>query len=374
MMIRNFYLDESGNTGDLCKVGAHPSFGGQRMFSLACIGIDDLDALSLEIERLKPLHRLQGEELKSTRTKAKPKFVAALARFLHAKGWPVFIELVDKHYFVTMNIVERLVTLHLSGTEPSRGALFVKNTMADYIALYAPDDLCPLYATACQTQNRPACRKVFQRLIWWSHRSQRDRSIADGIERSTRASLKLFEKLHPYEAVRNVLPIPDRTKRDGTIWLLPNISSFTTIYARINRHFGGEIGNVTFIHDEQVHFDEIIETNKSLAESLRDDLSRVKLRTADYSFQTSPSLRFQNSKESLGIQIADVIAGFVSRYVYQKLWNPETVDGDHDEAFQLIDRFTRSDGVTGINYVAPKALLHALGLSPLANYENGGQL
>ena len=116
MVISSFYLDESGNTGDLCKVGAHPSFGGQRLFSLACIGIDDLDALSLEIERLKPLHRLQGEELKSTRTKAKPKFVAALARFLHAKGWPVFIELVDKHYFVTMNIVERLVTLHLLST------------------------------------------------------------------------------------------------------------------------------------------------------------------------------------------------------------------------------------------------------------------
>lgn len=228
-MIRNFYLDESGNTGDLCKVGAHPSFGGQRMFSLACIGIDDLDKLGRELERLTSVHRLQGTELKSTRTKAKPRFVCDLARFLHAKGWPVFIELVDKHYFITLNIVERLVMLHLSGTAPSRGAFFVKNTMADYIALHAPDDLGPLYAKACQTQNRPDCREVFRRLIWWSHRSQRDHGIADGIERSTRASLKLFEKLHPYEAVRNVLPIPDRTNRDGMVWLLPNISSFTTI-------------------------------------------------------------------------------------------------------------------------------------------------
>jgi hypothetical protein len=370
----NFYFDESGNTGDLCKVGAHPSFGGQRMFSLACIGIDDLDALGHEVERLKFLHRLQGTELKSTRTKAKPKFVSDLAQFLHSREWPVFIELVDKHYLVVASIVERLVTLHLSGAEPSRGALFVKNMMADYIALYAPDDLGPLYAKACQSQNRPDCRKVFQRLIWWSHRSQRDRNIADGIERSTRASLKLFERLHPYEAVRNVLPIPDRNKRDGTIWLLPNISSFTTIYGRINRHFGGDIGSVNFIHDEQVHFDEIIEANKAFAENLRDDLSRVKLRTADYSFQSSPSLTFQNSKESLGIQTADAIAGFVSRYIYQKLWQPETVDAEHDEAFHLIDRFTRANGVTGINYVAPKELLYALGLSPLANYEDAGSL
>lgn len=373
-MTRNFYFDESGNTGDLCKVGAHPSFGGQRMFSLACVGIDDLDELGHEVERLKSLHRLQGTELKSTQTKAKPKFVSDLARFLHSREWPVFIELVDKHYLVVANIVERLITLHLSGAAPSRGALFVKNTMADYIALHAPDDLGPLYARACHSQNRPDCRKVFQRLIWWSHRSQRDRDIADGIERSTRASLKLFEKLHPYEAVKSVLPIPDRGKRDGTIWLLPNISSFTTIYGRINRHFGGDIGDVTFVHDEQAQFDEIIGASKALAESLRDNLSRVKLRTADYSFQSSPSLTFQNSKESLGIQTADVIAGFVSRYIYQKLWQPETVDAQHDEAFHLIDRFTRANGVTGINYVAPKELLYALGLSPLANYEDAGSL
>lgn len=371
-MTKHFYIDESGNTGDLCKVGAHPSFGGQRMFSLACVGIDDIEALAYEVERLKSKHKLQGTELKSTKTKAKPRFVSDLARYLHAREWPVFIELVDKHYLVMASIVERLVTLHLSGTEPSRGALFVKNAMADYIALHAPDDLGPLYAKACETQNRPDCRRVFQRLIWWSHRSQRDRDIAAGIERSTRTSLKLFEKLHPYEAVRSVLPIPDRSKRDGTIWLLPNISSFTTIYGRINRHLDGDIGDVTFVHDEQVHFDEITEVNKALAESLRDDLSRVRLRTADYSFQSSAILTFQNSKESLGIQTADVIAGFVSRYIYQKLWQPQSIDAEHDEAFHMIDCFTRAGGVTGINYVAPKELLYALGLSPLGNYEDVG--
>jgi hypothetical protein len=373
-MITKFYLDESGNTGDLCKVGAPPHFGGQRMFSLACIGVDDLDALGAEIERLKALHRLQGAELKSTRTKARPKFVSDLARFLHAKGSPVFIELVDKHYFVIVNIVDRIVMPYVSEADLSRGALFVKNTMADYIALHAPDDLVPLYAHACHMQNRPDCRRVFQRLIWWSHRSQADRRIAEGIEQSTRASLKQFEKLHPFEAVRRALPIPDRTKRDGTVWLLPNISSFTTIYARLNQYLAGDMNNVTFVHDEQVHFDDIIEANKTLAESLRDDLSRVKLRTADYSFRKSAVLKFQNSKEALGIQVADVLAGFVSRYVYQKLWKPETVDRDHDEAFQLIDRFTRWNGVTGINYVAPKALLRALGLSPVANFERGSPL
>lgn len=200
-MTSTFFLDESGNTGDLCKVGAHPSFGGQRMFSLACIGIDDLDALGKEVDRLKKLHRLQGQELKSTKTKAKPKFVSDLALFLHARKWPVFIELVDKHYFVIMNIVERIVRPPTPETGLSTGTMFVRNTMADYIAIHAPDDLAQLYATACASQKRPDARRVFQRLIWWSHRSQADRGIANAIERSTRDSLKLFEKLHPYEAV-----------------------------------------------------------------------------------------------------------------------------------------------------------------------------
>lgn len=44
---------------------------------------------------------------------------------------------------------------------------------------------------------------------------------------------------------------------------------------------------------------------------------------------------FQYSKELLGIQVADVIAGFVP-------------------AFQLIDWSTRWNGVTGMTYVAPR--------------------
>jgi len=48
-MITNDYLDESGNTGDLCKVGAHPTFGGQRMFVLACVGIPSATELEVEV-------------------------------------------------------------------------------------------------------------------------------------------------------------------------------------------------------------------------------------------------------------------------------------------------------------------------------------
>ena len=368
-MLENFYLDESGNTGDLGKVGAHPSFGGQRLFTLACIGIDDLAALGDEVDRLKALHRLQGTELKSTKTKSKPRFVSDLARFLHDRDWPVFIELVDKHYYVIMNIVERIVVPYVSPADLSRESMFMKNVMADYIALHGPDELVQLYAIACQTQKRPDARQVFKRLIHWSHRSQADREIAAGVEKFTRASLKDFEKCHPHAAVKQALPILDRNKHDGLIWLLPNISSFTSIYARLNHYLKGQIGSITFVHDEQAHFDDIIDANKKLAEEVHAQGSGIKLRNANYRFASPAALRFQNSKSSLGIQVADVLAGFASRYVYQKVWEPNSVATEHDEVFAEIKKFTKNGGATGINYVAPEALLRFLGLNPLSNFD-----
>jgi hypothetical protein len=35
----DFYLDESGNTGDLARINANLDFGGQTVFSLAAVGI-----------------------------------------------------------------------------------------------------------------------------------------------------------------------------------------------------------------------------------------------------------------------------------------------------------------------------------------------
>jgi hypothetical protein len=36
-MTSNFYIDESGNTGDVLRSGVNYDFSGQPIFSLACI-------------------------------------------------------------------------------------------------------------------------------------------------------------------------------------------------------------------------------------------------------------------------------------------------------------------------------------------------
>ena len=39
----NFYIDESGNTGDVSLLSNIPSFDEQRIFSLGCVGLKDED-------------------------------------------------------------------------------------------------------------------------------------------------------------------------------------------------------------------------------------------------------------------------------------------------------------------------------------------
>jgi len=56
---------------------------------------------------------------------------------------------------------------------------------------------------------------------------------------------------------------------------------FHHIYARLNSHMRGDIENVTFFHDEQVQFDDIIGNNKALAERVSHDGILLSLPIAD---------------------------------------------------------------------------------------------
>lgn len=61
----DFYIDESGNTGDLARTEPELNFGDQAVFSLAAVGFDNLRSLEDEIERLKRKHKFQGSEFKA---------------------------------------------------------------------------------------------------------------------------------------------------------------------------------------------------------------------------------------------------------------------------------------------------------------------
>src|SRR5688500_11759223 len=95
-----FYLDESGNSGDLARPGTAMDFSGQQIFALAAIGVRDAEALDDELDRLRQDYRVQGPELKSTAVKGKPGLVVELAAFLRRHEMPVLIETVDKRFMI----------------------------------------------------------------------------------------------------------------------------------------------------------------------------------------------------------------------------------------------------------------------------------
>lgn len=85
----SYYLDESGNTGDLSAVKPESYFRDQRIFALAGVGCEVDGAFIESIEALKKSHRIGGSELKSRQVYDRPRFVLELVEMLRARGCPI---------------------------------------------------------------------------------------------------------------------------------------------------------------------------------------------------------------------------------------------------------------------------------------------
>ena len=166
------------------------------------------------------------------------------------------------------------------------------------------------------------------------------------------------------DACRSFLPPPDNSKRGRPIWLLPNLASLMNIYARINRHEGGKLSDIAMIHDEQIHFDEILQSNKTNAESLGSRAANVYTPHSDFEFLESAPLSFARSGDSLGLQIADLLAGFSMRYARNLLKSADALPPEAIECFRQLIRASRPDKGVGINQVMITEHAKLLTLTP----------
>ena len=134
-----YYLDESGNTGDLIKDKFSLKFGGQSLFSLACVGIDDEEKLSLKINELREEYNIQ-DELKSTEIyKLNPNLYLDLVKYLTASSTPIFVELVDKKYCLIANLINSLIIpAYDQIDETNNRSQLIRNHLADYMWHYLP--------------------------------------------------------------------------------------------------------------------------------------------------------------------------------------------------------------------------------------------
>ncbi|MCA1394554.1 DUF3800 domain-containing protein [Bradyrhizobium sp. IC3123] len=315
---RNFYIDESGNSGDLVKGGDALDFGQQPVFVLAGLGVDDSEGLASALERLRLRHRIKTPELKSSTLKNKPGFVADLIAYLEEGRCPVFIEVVEKRFFICTTMVNHFVIPPVAGEFDRRADVIrMKNAVAEYLHALMPLNVIRAYIDACTAPSVLLTRRAFVELLGWLQSRMPDDSNAEFVHEIVADSFADFEtdakSLEPDR--RAFLPVPDLSKAGKPYWLLPNLSSFTNLYARINLFRGKEMDGVQIIHDEQLQYDHVLDDGKRACEEFAERGLTWPLPHADYGFTQGAHLTFASSNASAGIQTADVIAGFVMRYV-----------------------------------------------------------
>lgn len=312
-----YYIDESGNTGDIGFTKNRLDFGGQPVFSLACIGIKDLSALEEKVTALKATHKIRSDELKTTSLyKEKPKFIRDIFKYIKSEELPFFIEIVDKKYQLAVTIVNHYILQSYFMIEEDEESIAMRNIFSDFIYHYVDDRIFFDFISIFDNPSETKIVGFFNVLLNYFEKMEDE--ISRCILELVRESLDDYKHIKIQEgdnAYKRFLPLPDINKRGEKIWILPNYASFTHIYARINLYTDGNLSDIDIMHDEQVHFDEIIKDAKISAESAT-NINKAMAPNADFSFVDYANLTFGNSKENLGIQIADILAGFSSRFLY----------------------------------------------------------
>ncbi|MGK8194741.1 DUF3800 domain-containing protein [Burkholderia cepacia] len=357
----NFYIDESGNTGDLSRTKSNLSFGGQPVFSLAAIGISDETKLTEELNSLRKKYNIQANELKLSKViKKKPKFALEAIELVVKNVFPFFIEIVDKKYLLAVSITNGFIWPPYFNIEESQQTVWLKNIFADYVYHKIPDEIFFRFVQCMDSPSNEKTNEFFDLLK--DCVSTHDHDVAQGITSQVEESKDDFRLMLEQEGektYKRFLPVPDAGKRDQDVWLLPNFSSFTSIYARINLCLSGNLTGCKIFHDEQAHFDEIIAFAKMQMEGIDMEKFGYKPPFSDYNITQPASLFFKASPESTGIQLADIVAGLAMRWYWDHLENEEASD-ILDQAMDLLQSHSDRKIGIGINMVAPHNMARQL--------------
>ncbi|MCT8761407.1 DUF3800 domain-containing protein [Glaesserella parasuis] len=366
----NIFIDESGNSGDLIKKNMDLNFAGQRIFVLSALKFDDNLRLKLEnkVRELKEKYKINSNELKSTSLfKKKPEFILDLIVELAKIKAELFIEVVDKKFYICCSIVNHQIFPPYFTDDESDGSFQLqRNIISDYLTRHLTEKEFQAFANSCLDLNEENLNESWKALLDFSNADNNCYgSILVKHINETKDDYEILKKQYGIDyAIKRFVPIPDIGKYNQKIHLLPQISCLTNIIARINH--GANLNEVKFLHDEQKHFDEIMLNNVELMKSLGDiDIS---FHYANFNVLTSPSVSFDNqSSDNLFIQISDMISGFIMRYV-NKMINNEELENIYHEIFNLINILSQiaPQNGTGINFVMDRGSLSKLNVNVMS--------
>ena len=205
-----FYLDESGHSGDI----VNRSYPNQPFFVLASVGFADMGAIGSRICDLRIKHNIQGDELKSKSLVAKPKFVAEVIKELCDNEIPIFVEVVDKRYFICANIASFNVLAPYMGYEEGPKLTFLRNTLADFLFVEAGEALLDTFVESCLEPSPENLMSTFSELAKLARRRRIEPSkieIATGLQLMIKAAVAEVKEglLTDPSAYLHFLPPPD---------------------------------------------------------------------------------------------------------------------------------------------------------------------
>ncbi|MEC6906632.1 DUF3800 domain-containing protein [Photobacterium piscicola] len=358
-MHKKYYIDESGNTGDLLITEGNTNFSSQEYFTLACIGLETskLSALFEYIEKLKQKYKIQSKELKFSKIKGlfgkKIGFMLELTKYIEESDF--IIEIVDKKYIVSTNIVNCLINppYFQPKMEPEQAKL-MHLELSQWVYDYVPEEFFIKFTNASRVASEESLKGLFDDLLNIAKMAKDPlaNTIFMGIEESLDDFYQFKQKSNlDREAYTYFFPLPDLNKRGEVLAILPYIGSFSNIHARLNYLVDQDLSNVVIIHDNQSHFDDILKYYHENAINTKVDNPSA-FKYTNFNFTNQSNLEFKDDKEAIGLQVADLYAGFINKAVPYLIRDENSLT--EKEQSILLRTLASLYFKAGVNFVLPK--------------------
>lgn len=361
------YIDESGHSGDMINSGKGYDFKGQPYFALAGVGLEDGHDWEGGISELRSRHRIPPGELKSKSLTSKPKFSADVINALLDQRAPLFVELVDKRYFICTSITSFQLLAPCLGYPESVELHFLKNAVADFLHFHASELVLDTFVASCLAPEDATLRASFASLREMATQPTYKGAavqIAKGVAHMVEVAEAEYHEQSDTkdESWLRFLPPPDVNKHAKQVWMLPNLTSFTSIYARMNRYYGRRLAGIRLVHDQQFEVESILRQGKAAAENLSSTMDLPYTPQSDYRFEEEASIDFAQSHEAIGVQLADIVAGATMRFFRDTDAGTPISNELREAMMRLISEGDERTGY-GLNQVVPTANVHSPGVS-----------
>jgi|SRR5690554_59185 len=351
------YIDESGNTGETLSKESEFNFREQPYYVLAGLFVKNELEEELQdfVDELKTKYRVQGNELKAKNLyESKHLFITELVEFIIDKKIPFFIELMDKLFYLNIQLVEYFIVPYYSLPINDEN-IYRKRFIASTLGQFLNQDIYQKFIDTIKENTNDALEKFYDELI--SHfKNTNQNEIKINVEQT---KTDYFEKKenNPEQALKDFLPIPDENPNKRLIYLLPNYNAFTNLIARAQKYINDTSPESGFdiIHDEQKQFDVIFATALELMKNNDTDVvvnGTVINEKAMFNLEKEINLSFIDSKTNIFIQVSDLLAGVIMRF-----WS-DFISKNEDKIQKYLPVIKQLnypiDGSSiGINYVVP---------------------